>query len=89
MEGAVIIVFPHHGTNPEQMDSGPALKADDEQAVCYVAGYVAMALKKKYAKLPNDTTAVQYLDCLTIQCMNWMRRMTESCQGFWSILSCG
>ena len=37
MEGAVIIVFPHHGTNPEQMDSGPALKADDEQAVRYVA----------------------------------------------------
>ena len=64
MEGAVIIVFPHHGTNPEQMDSGPALKADDEQAVRYVAGYVAMALKK-YAKLPNDTTAVQYLNCLT------------------------
>ena len=55
MEGAVIIVFPHHGTNPEQMDSGLALKADDEQAVRYVAGYVAMALKKKYAKLPNDT----------------------------------
>ena len=37
MEGAVIIVFPHHGTNPEQMDSGPQLKADDEQAVRYVA----------------------------------------------------
>ena len=46
MEGADIIVFPHYGTNPEQMDSGPALKADDEQAVRYVAGYVAMALKK-------------------------------------------
>ena len=47
------------------MESGPALKADNEQAVRYVAGYVAMALKKKYAKLPNDTTAVQYLNCLT------------------------
>ena len=46
MECAVTLVFPHHGTNPERIDSGPSLKADDEQAVRYVAGYVAMALKK-------------------------------------------
>ena len=66
MEDAIIVlVFPHHGTDPEQIESGVALKADDEQAVRYVAGYVAMTLKKKYAKRPNDTTAIEYLNCLT------------------------
>ena len=44
MEEAVKLVFPLHGTSSDQLDNGPALKADDEQTVRYVAGYVAMIL---------------------------------------------
>ena len=50
MEEAVKLVFPLHGTSSGQLDNGPALKVDDEQTVRYVAGYVAMILKKKYKK---------------------------------------
>ena len=49
MESAVLIVFPKE--EPGAADwSQPVLKADDEQAVCYVAGYVALSLTKKYEK---------------------------------------
>lgn len=41
------------------------LKADEEQALCYVAGYVPMKLKK-YEKQPNNAHAVKYMECLNV-----------------------
>ena len=42
------------------------LKADEEQALRYVAGYIPMKLKKKYEKQPNNVRALKYMECLTI-----------------------
>ena len=41
------------------------LKADEEQALQYVAGYVPMKLKKKY-KQPNNARALKYMACLNV-----------------------
>ena len=41
------------------------LKADEEQALCYVAGYVPMKLKK-YEKQPNNAHALKYMECLNV-----------------------
>ena len=59
----MLIVFPKE--EPRYADSSQlVLKADDEQAVGCVAGYVALSLTKKYEKRANDSTALKYLDCL-------------------------
>ena len=42
------------------------LKADEEQALRYVAGYVPMKLKKKYEKQPNNARALKYMACLNV-----------------------
>ena len=43
------MMFPKQ--EPQDIDTPQsALKADDEQAVRYVAGYVALVLRKKYEK---------------------------------------
>lgn len=42
------------------------LKADEEQALRYVAGYVPMKLKKKYEKQPNNVHALNYMACLNV-----------------------
>ena len=42
------------------------LKADEEQALRYVAGYVPMKLKKKYEKQPNNVHAQKYMACLNV-----------------------
>ena len=55
MEDALVLVFPDHGTQTEHV---PALKADNDQDVRYVAGCVAIALRKKYSKHVNDATAI-------------------------------
>ena len=48
-EEAVLVMFPKQ--EPQDIDTPQsALKADDEQAVRYVAGYVALVLRKKYEK---------------------------------------
>lgn len=41
------------------------LKADEEQALRYVAGYVPMRLKRKYSKQPNNKRALKFLQCLS------------------------
>ena len=40
------------------------LKAEEEQALRYVAGYIPMKLKKKYEKHPNNERASKYFECL-------------------------
>ena len=40
------------------------LKVEEEQALCYVAGYIPMKLKKKYEKQPNNVHALKYMECL-------------------------
>ena len=42
------------------------LKAEEEQALRYVAGYIPMKLKKKYEKQPNNVRALKYMECLNI-----------------------
>ena len=49
MEGAVLIVFPKEESRYAD-SSQPVLKADDEQAVRYVAGYVALSFTKNTRK---------------------------------------
>ena len=63
MEEAVLVIFPKE--EPQDVDTAqPTLKADDEQALRYVAGYVALVLKKKYEKR-SDPKALKYVDCLS------------------------
>lgn len=64
MEAAIVLVFPDHGIQTDTEDIA-ALKADDEQAIRYVAGYVALMLRKKYSKHVNDAMAIQYVNILT------------------------
>jgi hypothetical protein len=40
------------------------LKAEEEQALRYVAGYIPMKLKKKYEKRPDSVRALKYMECL-------------------------
>ena len=63
MEEAVAIVFPLQ--NPDADVLQQTLKADDEQALRYVAGYVPMVLRRKYLKQADNPVAITYLKCLT------------------------
>ena len=61
--GCIIHCFPEE--EPGAADSSqPVLKADNEQVVRYIAGYVALSLNKKYEKRASDNTALKYFDCL-------------------------
>ena len=55
---------------PETQESSSpqvqSLKAEEEQALCYIAGYIPMKLKKKYEKQPNNVRALKYIECLNI-----------------------
>ena len=62
MEEAVLVIFPKE---PRDVDTAQStLKADDEQALRYVAGYVVLVLKKKYEKR-SDPKALKYVHCLS------------------------
>ena len=64
LEEAVLVTFPKQ--EPQDIDTPQsALKADDEQAVRYVAGYTALVLRKKYEKRVGDPKALKYLNCLS------------------------
>ena len=56
MEEAVLVMFPKQ--EPQDTD-------DDEQAVRYVASYMALVLRKKYEKRVGDPKALKYLNCLS------------------------
>ena len=76
MEGAMLIVFPKEERRDAD-SSQPVLKADDEQDVRYVAGYVALSLTKKYENTANDSTALKYLNCLGRMSENFWVQMDE------------
>ena len=53
-----------HGTHASAPLQVQPLKAEEEQALRYVAGYIPMKLKKKYAKQPDNVRALKYIECL-------------------------
>ena len=52
-----------HGTHASAPLQVQPLKAEEEQALQYVAGYIPMKLKKKYAKQPDNVRALKYIEC--------------------------
>ena len=63
MDEAVKIAFDHETYESAPVQVQP-LKPEEEQALHYVAGYIPMKLKKKYAKQPNNVRALKYMECL-------------------------
>ena len=65
MEKSVKLIFPVDFTHSEDMQHECSLKADEEQALRYTAGYVPMKLKEKYSKQTDNVRALKYLEFLS------------------------
>ena len=63
MDEVVQVAFPLREAASEELQQ-ETLKADEEQALRYAAGYVPMKLKKKYMKQTENLTAIKYVNFL-------------------------
>ena len=61
---SVKLAFPVDSNHSEDMHEC-SLKADEEQALRYTAGYVPMKLKQKYSKQTDSVRALKYLELLS------------------------
>ena len=64
MDEVVQVAFPMQEVGTEELQQG-TLKADEEQALRYAAGYVPMKLQKKYKKQTDNPTAIKYVEFLS------------------------
>jgi len=62
MDEVVKVAFPMQEAGTEELQG--ILKADEEQALRYAAGYVLMKLHKKYRKQTENPTAIKYVPFL-------------------------
>ena len=65
MDESVKIAFSINCADSKNMELDFHMKADEEQALRYTAGYVPMKLKQKYSKQRDSVKAWKYLELLS------------------------